>query len=475
MKKLSELVECSYDVLIKNIKTDSRQVEPGDLFVCIHGLYFDRHDFIDQAIEKGAVAIIVDKKTSCKVPVVMVNNTNVTLLEICEKFYDDPSSKLTMIATTGTDGKTTVAMMIWQLLSENHSVAYLGTNGLHFQKEESITSNTTPIPEQLYAYLDRVVKKNGSVVSMEVSSESLVHQRVNRIKFDMAILTNITEDHLNVHKTIEEYIKAKGKLFTLVKEKGICLLNHDDSHYEEMLPYCQNKQVYTYGKHPESDFQISQITYGKKAKFCITYRNETVEVESPYFGTYNVWNLTAAFAVCYLLGEDSNELLVRIKKMKPIPGRGEWLDYGQDYKVLLDYAHTENAIFNVLKMIKQYSHRRVITVMGSAGGREKEKRKGMGNIALTLSDLVIFTMDDPRNESVDEIIDDLVSGSDKKNYRRIFDRKQAIDYALSIAQKDDVVAILGKGRDHYMAVGDQYLSYCDGDVIKEYYQKHKDR
>lgn len=474
MKKLSELIECSYDVLIKNIKTDSRQVEPGDLFVCIHGLYFDRHDFIDQAIEKGAVAIIVDKKVTCKVPVVMVENTNVTLLEICEKFYDDPSSKLTMIATTGTDGKTTVSMMIWQLLGLNHSIAYLGTNGLHFEQEARTTSNTTPLPEQLYGYLDHIVKKNGSMISMEVSSESLVHQRVDRLNFDIAILTNITEDHLNVHKTLQEYIKAKGKLFTLVKEKGICLLNRDDPHYDEILPYCQNKQIYTYGKNSQSDFQISQITYGKYTKFCIKHRNETFEVESPYFGTYNVWNLTAAFAVCYLLGEDSNELLVRIKKMKPIPGRGEWLDYGQNYKVLLDYAHTENAIFNVLKMIKQYPHRHIITVMGSAGGREKEKRKGMGKMALDLSDLVIFTMDDPRNESVDAIIDDLISGGNKSNYQRILDRKQAIYYALSIAQKDDVVAILGKGRDHYMAIGDQYLSYCDGEVVNDYYQEHHD-
>lgn len=470
MKKLSNLIACDYDVLISGIATDSRKVKPGDLFICIHGMYFNRHDFIDEAIEKGAVAIIVDQQIKKNIPTVVVKNTNEALLDICEKFYDNPCKKLNIIGITGTDGKTTTAMMIYQLLNNYSNTSYIGTNGLKYNSKNIATNNTTPLPEELYYYLDNIKKAKCNFVSLEVSSEALLHNRVDKIPFDITVLTNITEDHLNIHKTKENYIKAKGKLFTLTKDNGICILNKDDDNYSQILKYCTGKKIYTYGQDKTSDFQISNIKENDGTSFFITYQDEKIEINSPYLGKYNVYNLTTAFIVCYLKGCNKETLIKNIKKMIPIDGRGEYLDYHQDYKIILDYAHTENAIKNVLTMVKDNNHGKIITVTGSAGGREKEKRKGMGRTVLDLSSLVIFTMDDPREEDVNEIINDLVSETKNKNYLRILDRKEAINYALSIAKKDDVVLILGKGKDKYMAIGKEHLPYSDIWTIEEYFK-----
>lgn len=472
MKKLNELVDSKLDIEITGITTDSRNVEKGNLFICTHGLYCNRHDFIDSAIEKGAVAAIVDQEKQVNIPTVKVKNTNDSLLEICEKFYDNPCEHLNMVATTGTDGKTTTATMIWQLLKKNNNPSYIGTNGIEINDEHFTTSNTTPLPEKLYAYLDKMVKEKSDVVSMEVSSEALLHERVNRIGFDVAILTNITEDHLNIHHTLENYVKAKGKLFTLVKDDGICILNCDDPHYQDILKYCENKKIYTYGKDVKSDFIIQDIIEKETTKFTILHKEEKIEFESPYLGIYNVWNLTAALITCHeKFGYSWKELQEQVKLMEPIKGRNEKLTFGQDYHIILDYAHTENAIKEVLTMLRKVYKGKIITVTGSAGGREKEKRQGMGKVALEKSDLVIFTMDDPRCENVEDIIDDLISGSTNTNYLKIIDRKEAIYKAFSLAKKGDVVAVLGKGRDNYMAIGKEYIPYSDYEVIEDYFNK----
>lgn len=468
MKKLNELIDCDYDILISGIKTDSREVKPNDLFVCIHGLYSDHHDFIDQAIEKGAVALIVDRQIKTDALTILVKDTNEALIDLCQKFYDDPTSKLKVIGVTGTDGKTTTASMIQQLLDGFSKTAYIGTNGCQYLNCQIPASNTTPVPEKLYDYLNTLVKKQIDTVSLEVSSEALLHGRVAKIAFDVAILTNITEDHLNIHKTLENYVNAKAKLFEQVKEDGFCILNKDDPNCDTIASHCRGKIV-TYGENEGSDFLISDIRYGKFTKFKLIFGNEEVWIESPYLGKYNVWNLTAAFIVGILSGYDRQALIEKIKQMQPIMGRCEQLYFGQDYRIILDYAHTENAIRNVLSTIQNLKGNKVISITGSAGGREKEKRKGMGKAVLELSDFVIFTMDDPREEDVNSIIDDLIKDSKKTNYMRIIDRKKAITYALDIAQKDDIVIVLGKGRDPYMAIGKEYVSYSDLEVIQRYF------
>ena len=358
MKKLNELINCKYDMDITGIATNSNLVKKGDLFVCIHGFYCDRHDYIEEAIRKGANAIVVDKDISITYPTIKVKDTNKALLEICDKFYDHPLDKMKTIGITGTDGKTTTATMIWQLLNHFYLTGYIGTNGIYLPNNKYKTANTTPIPEVLYKSLHDMNKQQVKYVSMEVSSEALLHERVEKIPFDIAILTNITEDHLNIHKSIAEYVKSKGKLFSLVKKDGICILNRDDDHYNDIIKYCKGKKIYTYGEHQDSDFLISNIKEKDNTAFTITYNDKSYNVKSNYIGKYNVWNLTAAIITVYLIGCDINKLINLIPTMTAIPGRTELLDYGQEYQILLDYAHTPNSILNILSMVNSWKKRK---------------------------------------------------------------------------------------------------------------------
>ena len=472
MKKLSELYDVNSDVLIKGISINSKQTKPGDIFVCTMGVNADRHEFIDDAVSHGASAIVVIKDTINKdVPVIKVKDTNKELPKLCSKFYDHPEDKLNLIGITGTDGKTTTATIIQQIIGKNNC-GYIGSNGYSYKNFKGHTENTTPDSHNLYKYFKEFVDNGCKYCSMETSSEAFFRKRLENIEFDVAIITNITEDHLNIHKTLENYIECKGQLFKHVKKDGICLLNIDDSHFEDIKKYC-TENIYTYGKNEHSDFRISNINLALgSTTFNISYRGETFLLETDLSGEYNIYNLTASFACCYLLGVSPEDIINAIKEGFVIEGRGEKLNFGQDYTILLDYAHTTNAIHSVLSSISKINHHKIISVLGSAGGREKEKRAAMGLTATKKSDMVIFTMDDPRYEKVIDIVHDMLEEVTTTNYMIIEDRKEAIWKALSMASSHDIVAILGKGRDDYMAVEDKKLPYCDYDVIKDYFENN---
>lgn len=473
MKKLCDIIDCPYEVMIHGITSNSNQVKPGDLFVAIKGKTFDGHQFIEEVIKKGAQAVLVEQDVICSVPCVKVPSTKDALISCCEAFYDDPVSSLSMIGVTGTDGKTTVSSMVYQLLSSFVSVGYLGTNGCSFGDFFKKTNNTTPVPEEFYPCLRELVDLGCKALSMEVSSEAILAGRVSRVPFDVSIFTNVTEDHLNVHKTIENYVSSKAKLFEQTKEDGFCILNMDDPYYSYMLEHSCG-QVITYGQNEKADFRFSPISETSlKTTFTLTYQGSTYQVESPFLGTYNVYNLTSSIACLVCLGIPLSSVLSKISLLKPVLGRGERLSFGQDYTILLDYAHTANAIHQILTCVLEHKTGRVITVLGSAGGREKEKRGKMGKEALSLSDYVIFTMDDPRYEDVNSIIDDMVSETELSHYERIIDRKDAIYKAFGMAKENDIVCILGKGRDGYMALKDGNVPYNDYDVIASYFEKKK--
>ena len=298
---------------------------------------------------------------------------------------------------------------------------------------------------------------------MEVSSEALLHDRVNRFLFDIVGFTNITEDHLNIHGNIENYISSKFKLLNLLKPDGVVVVNGDDD-------ICRNidmSNVYTFGFNSVNDFVIFDVKEQScYVEFSIGYKDSIFKIVSPFLGKYNIYNVTMAFVICFLKGVDSEFLISSIKNLSSISGRGEMLDFGQDYDIILDYAHTFNGIKNILDRVSNYKN--IIVVTGAAGGRDKEKRPKIGKLILDNSNICIFTMDDPRYEDVDDIIDQIVSFTDKK-YMRIIDRRKAIFKALSLASSNSVVLILGKGRDDYMVVGDTKEKYCDYDVIFEYF------
>ena len=468
MKKLSELYSGESDVKIKGIKINSKEVKPGDLFVCTMGVTADRHDFLDEAIKNGAVAAIVSKEVGEKpIPLIHVKDTNQELRNVCAKFYDYPYQKAEMIGETGTNGKTTVAEILYQLIGDD--CAYLGTNGKKYKGKKESIRNTTPDVDRLYLYFDEFIKAGCKTICMEASSEAFFRHRLDQISFDIAILTNITQDHLNIHKTLENYIDCKCQLFRQVKEDGYSILNSGDKYFEKVKS-CAKGHIVTYGFLEEDTFFLKgyqELVDGTKITFV--YQNQEYQVKSPLVGSFNVLNLAAALLACFCRNMDIEQVLKKVEKLHQIEGRMEILPFTKEYTVILDYAHTTDALEKILNYLNKANEARIITVTASAGGREREKRPSMGKVVLEKSDYVIFTMDDPREEDVNQIIDDLVSGSPKKNYERIIDRKEAIDRALSMAQKDDIVLIAGKGRDDYMALGKEYVPYCDYDVIKSYY------
>ncbi len=467
MKKLNEIFDCEYNTPIQDVKINSKEVQPGDLFVCTMGVTADRHDFIDEAIKNGAAAIVVSKDVQNKsVPIIRVKNTNEALYTICEKVYDYSQKKLEMIGVTGTNGKTSVAEILYQLLDD---CAYLGTNGKKYKNHSEMIRNTCPDVDRSYKYFKEFLDHGCKRLVMEASSEAMYWHRLDKIEYDTCILTNITEDHLNIHKTLENYVECKAKLFSLVKEDGYSILNSGSQYLDKVKSYAKGK-ILTYGFNKTDDLYIENYVEGKTLDITFVYKGKKLFVKSPLLGSFNVLNLAAAILVCLTRNMDKNTIIKRIENLSQIEGRLEVLNFNQDYMLILDYAHTTDAFKNILGYLNKIKKKRIITLTGSAGGREKEKRPLMGKTVLENSDYVIFTMDDPRYESVNAIIDDLVSESKNTNYERILDRKEAIKKALDMAEKGDIVLIAGKGRDNYMAVEDKYLPYNDYEVIEEYFK-----
>ena len=468
MIKLSELYPNCPDIEINEIKINSKEVTDGDIFVCTHGVTADRHYFIDEAIENGAKAIVVEKEVNSSVPTIKVENTNKELPLLASRFYNHPEDKLEIIGITGTNGKTTVASIIQDLIGKD-ICGYLGTNGLIYKDIKESIRNTTPDADRLYKYFDKIVKSGCNILSMETSSEAFYRQRLQNLKFKIGIITNITEDHLNIHKTIENYVLCKKELLKQVREDGYSILNTEDNYFEEFKDIAKGT-ILTYGK-KDATLKIVEVEeLDTMTNITLIYNSKEYKIISPLLGEVNAYNLCAAILALLALNYNINDIISNIKNIKVPSGRLEFLNFNQNYKIVLDYAHTPDAFSKIYPFLNKIKKNNIITVTGSAGGREKEKRPVMGKIVLDNSDYVIFTMDDPRNEDINEIIDELVSDSKKTNYKRIIDRKEAIHHALEIAEKDDIILIAGKGTDNYMAIGDQYLPYSDLEVVKEYFK-----
>lgn len=462
MKNINELISCKYDVDIYGITDDSRNVKPGFLFVATKGFNVNHYDYIDYAIKNGCSFIVADRPLLIDFPHIVVDkNINDFYRDLCKRYYDLETDKLKLIGITGTDGKTTTATIIKSVIE---NCAYMGTNGLEIFDEKYYLNNTTPVISELYENLKKIIDRHCLALSMEVSSEALLHNRVEGLEYNIVGITNITGDHLNIHKTFDNYVKSKLKLLGLVKNGGCIVLNGDD----DILKDINTINCFKFGFNENNDYVIcNYIEDGKYIKIHLKHDGEEIEIVSPLKGKYNVYNVVMAYVICKLYGINDDIIISRIKNLKLIEGRTEFLDFGQPYDIILDYAHTINAVKNILSSFQDYN--KIIVVIGCAGGREKEKRSVIGKYVIENSDVSIFTMDDPRYENVDDIIDQMVGNSEE--YIRIIDREKAISYALDIASKDDVVLVLGKGRDKYMAVEDKKISYSDYDVIKKYFSK----
>lgn len=462
MKKLNELFLTEHDVEINDIKTNSKEINKGDLFVCIKGFNVDRHDFIKEAEELGAAALVVSKDVDSKLPTIKVNNTNDELINIVTKFYDYPSTKMSMIGITGTDGKTSISTIIYQLINRIKKTGYIGTNGVECPGYKVLSNNTTPTPEHIHRHLYNFYNCGCEAVVMEAASEGLSQGRCENIEFDYSIFTNLTHEHLNFHKTMDNYLDAKGILFKQTKKTGYSIINIDDE-YGKKIAEKSNGKVLFYGKDDHADFKFSDVIITRNfTSFKLSYKDTSYDISIPLLGLFNVYNMTAALALIILMGYDINMLKPYFKDLY-IEGRMNSIDLGQDFKVFVDFAHTPNGCLKLLEFVNTLGFKRIIAVSGSAGERDALKRPIMGEILVNNSDYVIFTYDDPRTEDPNEIINQMVSTVLDKNYKfeRIIDRKIAIKRAIEIASTNDIVLIIGRGNETMVPIGKEKIYMSD--------------
>lgn len=469
MKKLNELYpSINYDTMIKSIKINSKEITKGDLFVCTKGVTADRHDFIDEAIKNGAAALLVSKDVGAKsVPVIKVPDTNREFPFLCQKFYDYPDKKMTMIGVTGTDGKTSVSTIIQTLIGSN-LCGYIGTNGRSCAAFNGDNPNTTPDADKLYAYLDEFIKFGCKYVAMEASSEAFFRGRLQSVVYDLSVHTNITKEHLNIHGSFENYVQCKLQLFKQTKPDGYCVLNADDSLYETVKQAC-NGQVLTYGMRDGVTLQIVNFkVYSTKTIINFKYRGEEFEVESPLLGDFNVYNLAAGLLSCLALGFKLDDLLENIEKIK-VDGRLDMLNTNTPYYVMVDYAHTPNGISKLLNFVHTLDVNRSIVVIGAAGERDYQKRPVMGKTVCDNATYAIFTYEDPRSEDPKDIIDMMIQDikDTYNNFEVVIDRREAIQKAINMAKPKDIVLILGKGNETYQKLKNGTIDFND---VEEAYQ-----
>lgn len=450
------------------IKNNSKYVKKNDIFICTHDSTEDRHKYINNL--KKASAIIVDKEVSnTKIPIIQVDNTNDTFYQIYNTYYNKPLKDIDLIGITGTDGKTTTAYLIKEVLNKIDSAAYLGTLGFIYKNKVIKTHNTTIGIDKFLEYASILKNENINNLIMEVSSEGLLHNRCNHLLFKRAIITNVTGDHLNVHKSFENYLNTKLKLFTQLKDNGIAIINIDDISYKYLK---NNENVLTYGFNEKADYRVIDYRLtSHKTYFTLEHKCKKYKIESNLLGKFNIYNITSMVACINSLSIDINIITNILKQIYPIPGRMNSFKTRNNSTIILDYAHTINATKEILKFTNSIKKGKIITVVGSAGGREKEKRKEIGKIVTELSDKVIFTMDDPRYEKVQDIVNDMTKKVTTNNYIYIKNRKKAIKKAIAISKENDIILVLGKGTDNYMAIKNKYKKYNDLKVIKKYIKK----
>ncbi len=482
-KKLSELALLipdakivGEDIFISGIEHDSRKVTTKNLFVCMEGAHVDGHNFIPQAISKGAVAVLTARKNFQppeNISALIVPDMLNTLAVIVPYFYDYPARKMRVIGVTGTNGKTTTTYLLREIFScAGFKVGLIGTIQNLIGEEIFPVRNTTPNVIDLQKFLSEMVKKNVQVLVMEVSSHALAENRVAGVEFDTAIFTNLTQDHLDFHGTMENYLRAKTKLFDMISRRGrkqnkTAIVNADDAAGEEILKHCLCEKI-TYGLKNSADLRgINLDIRADGMKIQLGIRNEELGIKLHITGIFNVYNVLAAVGAASA-EKISPEIIKRaLENFKSVPGRFERIFSDAPFEVIVDYAHTPDGVKNVLETAAQIAKGKIIAVFGCGGDRDNSKRPIMGKIAAELSDIVIVTSDNPRTENPEKILDEIEVGLGKKNHERIVDRREAIFRAIELAEAGDIVLILGKGHETYQILNTGTIHFDDREVALE--------
>lgn len=453
--KLNELVSCSFDTEIELITDDSRTVGKNILFVCVEGLTVDGHKYAAKAVENGAVAILCHHKVEgISVPQVVVENTVLEMNRILNRFYQNPLNRLKMLAVTGTDGKTTTAEMMFQILNMlGKKPGYIGTNGIRSEHYTQENDYTTPLPADLFMALDGFCKDGCEYVSMEASGERLGTGKMAGVMFDATIFTNLTRDALDIFKTMDNYAAAKAHLMEYTKPSGICVINKDDA-YADLFISKANAPVVTYAVEDKTaDIFATDICVDySKLSFTINGKLGTYPVKCNLSGIFNVYNIMSVLAVMTHFGFDMPSLIEAVSKLKPVEARQMVIDCGQPFKVIVDYAHTANAVKNLVEYLKAtLTDGYLRVVVGAGGSRDIHRRTDMAEYCTDRADYNYFTIEDARFEDPKMLVETMVSTvPDATNYELIVDRDEAIAKAIHDAKPGDTVLILGKGAERYM-------------------------
>lgn len=448
-----------------HITADSRQIKKGDIFVAIKGFSSDGHDYIEKAIENGASKIIAEHG-SYSIPYEIVDNSREYLLNYLKENYLPLFKKMKFIGITGTNGKTTTAYLAYKALRNlGYKSAYIGTIGFFLEDRVNSLANSSPDIWDTYNMFLKAYENGCEYVFMEVSSHALSFGRIEGYDFDIALFTNLTQDHLDYHKTMENYALAKQKLFKKLKKNGKAIINVDDGYKDYYL--LDNNINITYGFN-ESDYKV--IDYKMDANgtaFSYMHNNNKVCIKTNLIGKYNVYNALAAITILTELGI-SDEKIMKVMPTLPAPlGRMDRISY-KNNNIIIDYAHTPDALEKLINTVKEISKGKIYVIFGCTGDRDRTKRPKMFDIVTSLTDKAIITNDDPHFEDPNQIVSDILDGAKNNNYEVCLDRKKAIIKGINLLKENDILLILGKGHEEVMIIGNERIPFNDRKVVEEY-------
>lgn len=462
----------SEDTEVTEILTDSRKASAGSMFFALTGLGADGHNFIRSAVDQGASVIVAERivpiDDAANVTYVLVDCTPIALSMAAQAFYGYPARKMRFVGVTGTNGKTTVTHLIKQILDfAGFKTGLIGTNHHLIGERELPSTNTTPEAHHLQRLFSQMAEEHVEIVVMEVSSHALALSRLAGVEFETGVFTNLTRDHLDFHETMEEYRSAKAILFSMCRK---AVINMDDKEGTFMKKAAGKNKVFTYGMKKETDFVAEEIVYSSRAvRFKLREKNEITDILLGIPGTFSVYNGLAAIAACASLHLPTEKIAKALAVAKGVTGRAETVNLPLPYTVIIDYAHTPDGLENILNTVRAISAKRIITVFGCGGNRDKTKRPIMGEVVGKLSDIAIVTSDNPRLEEPEAIIADILPGMEEYKEKTVIvpDRRKAISYALSIAQTDDIILLAGKGHETYQDIGGTKIDFDERVIVRE--------
>ena len=474
-------VQGDQNVSIQDITADSRAVKLNSLFIALDGATVDGHNYIDKAVAAGAVAVIVSKPVTVPddVCVITVSDTRQAMMVCVPYFFDYPANRMRMVGVTGTNGKTTTTHMIRHILkAQGHKVGVIGTVHIMIGDTSYPIHNTTPDVVDLQHILHQMVQENVEYCVMEVSSHALALGRVSGVEFDTAVFTNLTQDHLDFHKTFENYLAAKCKLFEQVsasdqvKDNKGAVINIDDSYGHRVMEKTTAPTI-TYSTLGKGTLNASDVHMStKNSQYTVNYKGESYPVSMNTTGLFNVYNTLAAIGACLQEGIAMEAIDTALKTFSSVPGRFELIEEGQDFAVVVDYAHTPDGLQNILETAKAIKENRIIIVFGCGGDRDATKRPIMGRIAAEYGDKIYVTSDNPRTEDPVQIVKDVEVGvkealRDGTSYEVIVDRREAINHAIHDAKAGDIVIIAGKGHENYQILKNETIHFDDREEARK--------